>query len=104
MVRLHVSRTRLKDHEACLISITVNGGIDPDLAYAEYVQKLKKRCDAKIGIFTSLDLPLHLFLALLRATAEVLGTAAVTLPKGVLVVFASPDVPFKPGKVVGTYW
>jgi len=100
MIKLNVSRTRLKGHEVCLISITVNGGTDPDLVYAEYVQKLEKKCNAKIGILASLDLPLHLFLALLRATAEVLGTAAVSLPKGVLVVFASPDGPFKPGDVL----
>lgn len=99
MLKLRVNKTRLKGHEACLISVDVDkrDNIDLDLAYAEYVQKLEDRCDAKVGVLTSLDLPIHLFVTLLRATADVLGTAAVSLPEGVVVVFAEPGGPFAAG-------
>jgi len=100
MLKVHISRIKLRGHDACLISVNTIKDVDVDLAYAEYVHKLEKKCNAKIGILASLDLPLHLFLSLLRATAEVLGTAAVALPKGVFVVFAPPDGPFKPGDVL----
>jgi len=100
MLKVRVSRIKLRGRDACLISVNAPKDVDLDLAYAEYVQKLEGKCDAKIGVLASLDLPMHLFLTLLRATADVLGTAAVKLPKGIVVVFASPGGPFKPGDVL----
>jgi len=102
MIKVRVSRIKLKGHDACLISVDVNkrDSVDLDLAYAEYVQKLESACDAKVGVLTSLGLPTHLFVTLLRATADVLGTAAVSLPEGIIVVFAEPGGPFAPGDVL----
>jgi len=97
MLKVHVSRIKLKGHDACLISVNAPKDVDLDLAYAEYVQKLEDKCNAKIGVLTSLDLPTHLFVTLLRATADVLGTAAVSLPEGIVIVFAEPGGPFAAG-------
>jgi len=100
MIKVRVHKTKLGVHEACLISVNAPKDVDLDLAYAEYVQKLEGKCDAKIGVLTSLDLPTHLFVTLLRATADVLGTAAVSLPEGIIVVFAEPGGPFAAGEVL----
>jgi len=102
MLKVRVNKTALKGHEACLISVDVGkrDGVDLDLAYAEYVHKLESKCNAKIGVLTSLDLPMHFFVTLLRATADVLGTVTVSLPEGVTVIFAEPGGPFRPGDVL----
>jgi len=89
-----------KNSVGCLISVSAPKDVDLDLAYTEYVQKLEERCNTKIGVLTSLDLPMRLFVTLLRATADVLSTAAMSLPEGIIIVFAEPGGPFRPGDVI----
>jgi len=97
MVRVHIARGKLKGYDVCWISVTMPKEVDVDVAYAEYVKQLDK-CNARIGILTTLDIPLHIFLTLLRATAEVLGNAAIALSGGIRIVYS--DGLFKPGELL----
>jgi len=97
MVRVYIRGGKLKGQDACWIEVKASEDEDVDVAYAEYVKKLEK-CSAKIGILSEVKVPLSLFISLLRATAEVLGTAAVAVAEGILIVYT--DGPFKPGEII----
>jgi len=97
MVRVSISKAKVGGHDACWIRVNALEGEDEDLAYAEYVKKLDK-CSARIGVLAPIRVPLGLFLALLRATAEKLGNVAVAVAEGILVVYT--DGLFKPGEVI----
>jgi len=97
MVRVYISRGKLRGLDACWIEVKASESEDEGAAYSEYVRKLRG-CRAKIGVLTVARVPWSLFIALLRATAEVLGTAAVAVAEGVLVVYS--DGTFRPGEVL----
>jgi len=98
VLKVCVKRTQIKGREACIIRVEVPEGADPSVAYAEYVRKLEEKCRAKIGVIVPAGAPLQLFLALLKATAEVLGAAAVATAEGIRIVYADGEL--KPGELL----